>query len=102
MTAAWITIGVLAIATAVIRAGGPVALGGRRLPSRLMAVVALLAPAVLAALVVTQTLGSPGGLSVDERLAGLAAAGAAIAARRSALVAVLAGAATAALLRAAT
>jgi branched-subunit amino acid transport protein len=102
MTAAWVTIGALALATAAIRAGGPVAVGGRELPPRLMGVVALLAPALLAALVVTQTFGTPGGITIDERLAGVAAAGAVIAAGRSALVAVVAGAAVAALLRAVT
>jgi uncharacterized membrane protein len=80
MTAVWVTIAVLAVATAAIRAAGPVLLGGRDLHPRLFGVVALLAPALLAALVVTETLGqSDGGLEVDERAAGVAAAGAAVA-----------------------
>lgn len=102
MSAVWVTIVALALATAAIRAAGPVALGGRDLPPRLTAVVALLAPALLAALVVTQTLATENGLAVDARLAGLAAAGVALAARRSVLVAVLAAAAVAALVRAVT
>ena len=102
MTAAWVTIGALALATAAIRAGGPVAVGGRELPPRLMGVVALLAPALLAALVITQTFGTPGGITIDERLAGVVAAGVAIVSGRSALVAVVVGAAVAAVLRAAT
>lgn len=100
MTAVWLTIVALALATAAIRAAGPVLLGGRELPPRLMTVVALLAPTLLAALVVTQTLGTEDGVGVDARLAGVAAAGVTIAARGSALLAVLAAAAVTALVRA--
>lgn len=102
MIAVWVTIVALTVATAAIRAAGPVALGGRDLPPRLMAVVALLAPTLLAALVVTQTLGTEEGLAADARLAGLAAAGIALGAGRSALVAVFAAAAVTALVRAVT
>lgn len=101
MTAVWVTIAALAIATAAIRAAGPVVLGGRDLPSRLMAVVGLIAPALLAALVVTQTLGAEDGVAVDARLVGVAAAGISIAARRSALTAVVVAAVVTALVRAA-
>jgi branched-subunit amino acid transport protein len=75
--AVWITIGVLAVATALIRASGPVLLGGRELPARAAGVIALVAPALLAALVVVQTLSEPEGgeLVVDERVLGVAAAG---------------------------
>ena len=72
MTATWTTIGVLAVVTAAIRASGPVLLGGRDLPPRLVAVITLLAPALLAALVVTQTVGDPAGVPV------IAATGAAL------------------------
>ncbi len=99
MTAVWLTIAALALATAAIRAAGPVLLGGRELHPRLMAVVALLAPTLLAALVVTQTLGTEDGVGVDARLAGVAAAGLTIAARGSALLAVLAAAVVTALVR---
>jgi branched-subunit amino acid transport protein len=80
MTATWTTIAVLAVATAAIRASGPVLLGGRDLPPRVMAVIALLAPALLVALVVTQTVGEPSGgaLEVDARLVGVVAAGGAL------------------------
>ena len=74
MSAAWITIGALALATAAIKAAGPVALGGRPLPPRVTAVVVLLAPAILAALVVTETFASGRSLAIDERAAGLIAA----------------------------
>jgi branched-subunit amino acid transport protein len=87
MTSVWITIGVLAVATAAIRASGPVLLGGRDLPPRAMAVIALLAPALLAALVVTQTVGDPAGgaLELDARLLGVIAAGGALLAGASTL-----------------
>ena len=50
---------------------------GRDLHPRLFGVIALLAPALLAALVVTETFGGPdGSLEVDERAAGVAAGGA--------------------------
>jgi branched-subunit amino acid transport protein len=77
LTEVWVTIGALAVITAVIRAAGPVLLGGQELPARVQDVIALLAPALLAALVVVETIGSPAGgsLDVDERLAGVAAAG---------------------------
>ncbi len=55
MSEIWVTIGVLAVGTALIRASGPVILGGRELPQRVMDVIALLAPALLAALVVVET-----------------------------------------------
>lgn len=100
MTALWLTIVALTVATAAIRALGPVLLGGRELHPRLMAVVALLAPAVLAALVVTQTLGEEQGVAVDARLPGIAAADAAIAVRLSALLVVVVAAATTAAVRA--
>jgi branched-subunit amino acid transport protein len=73
----WVTIGVLVVATALIRAAGPVLLGGRELPAAARSVIALLAPALLAALVVVQTLGAPAGEEVvlDARVLGVGAAG---------------------------
>jgi uncharacterized membrane protein len=101
MSDVWVTIAVLALATAAIRAAGPVLVGGRDLHPRLFAVIALLAPALLAALVVTETFGRPDGvLEVDERAAGVAAAGAAIAFRAPILVVIAIAAAVTALARA--
>jgi branched-subunit amino acid transport protein len=81
MTEVWITIGVLAVVTAVFKAAGPIAVGGRELPARPTAVIALAAPAVLAALVVQETFAEDGGLVVDARLAGMAAAAGALVAK---------------------
>lgn len=101
MSTAWATIAGLVAGTVAIKAAGPVALGGRDLPARLMEVVALLAPALLAALVVAETVGrTGGGLYLDARIAGVATAAAALALRAPLLVVVASAAAVTALLRA--
>jgi branched-subunit amino acid transport protein len=87
-------------ATVLLKAAGPVLLGGRPLPERLGEVVALLAPAVLAALVVTQVVGGDGELVFDERLLGVAAAGVALRLRAPLLVVVSVAAAVTAVARA--
>lgn len=101
MTEVWITIAVLAVATFAIRAAGPIAVGGRELPGSVIAVISLVAPALLAALVVTQTLtGDAGDPTIDERAAGVAAAGGVMAWRGSILLAIAAAVAVTAGLRA--
>ena len=88
MAEAWVLVAWLIATTAVIRGAGPVALGGRELPVRAMGVVGLLAPALLAALVVTETFGGEGsGLVVDERALGVAGAGVVVALRGGILLA---------------
>lgn len=99
MTAVWAVVGAVAVGTMVIKAAGPVLLGGRPLPPPVQAVVALLAPALLAALVATATFGDGQQLVVDARLLGLGAAIVALALRAPVLVVVLVAAATAALAR---
>ncbi len=97
VSAGWIAIVVIGVATMLIKAIGPVLLGGRELPPRILDVVTLLAPAVLAALVATQVFGSGRSLVVDERLVGLPAALVALILRAPVLVVVVvAAAATAA------
>ena len=54
-TLLWVTIVAVALANAAIKAVGPVLVGARELPPRVLAVIALVAPALLAALVVTET-----------------------------------------------
>jgi branched-subunit amino acid transport protein len=102
LTEVWIMVAVVGAATIAFRAVGPVALGGRSLPPRLLAVVELLAPALLAALVVTQVFASEQKLVVDARAAGLAAAALALVLRAPILVVVVAAAASTALVRALT
>jgi len=64
---------VVAAATMVFKAAGPVFLGRRSLPPRARAVVDLLAPVMLTALVVTQTFGGDEAVSVDARVPGVLA-----------------------------
>jgi branched-subunit amino acid transport protein len=87
MTEVWITIAVLAVLTAAIRAAGPLLLGGQDLHPRLQGVIRLIAPALLSALVVVETLSAPegGALELDARIFGVGAAGAALAAGASTL-----------------
>jgi branched-subunit amino acid transport protein len=96
VTAGWLTVLVVATATIVIKAAGPVILGGRQLPPAILAVVALLPAALLAALVAVLTFETDGALAIDARLIGVGVAAVAIWMRAPILVAVvLAGAATA-------
>jgi branched-subunit amino acid transport protein len=96
VSAVWVVVLVVGAATIGLKATGPVLIGGRRLPGGLAGVVALLAPVLLAALVVTQTVGGDNELVLDARLAGLGAGAAAVVARAPLpVVVVLAAAATA-------
>ena len=99
MSGAWTAVAVIGAATVALKASGPVLAGGRELPERLGRLVGLLAPALLAALVATQTFGDDDRVVLDERAAGLGAAAIAVALKAPVLVAVIAAAATAALLR---
>jgi branched-subunit amino acid transport protein len=74
MTTAWTTVAALAVGTAAIKASGPVALGGRALPATFERLVGLLAPSLIAALVIVQTFATDGALVLDARAAGVAAA----------------------------
>jgi branched-subunit amino acid transport protein len=98
----WTTIIVLTVGTALIRASGPVSVGGRELPAPVMRVVALVAASLLAALVVVETFaGGDDTLELDERALGVAAAGGVLIIRHDALLrAVIAAAVVAALARA--
>jgi branched-subunit amino acid transport protein len=103
MTAVWITIAALTAGTFLSKAAGTLVLGRRDLGERALSVTALVAPAILAALVVYETLGAKGGgLAIDARAAGLGAAILAIAARAPMLVVMLVAAAVTAGLRAFT
>lgn len=100
MNAAWTTIVVLAIVTVLIKAAGPAAVGGRVLPRPVMRVIGLLAPALLAALIMVETFGGDGrSLTLDARAAGLAVAAAVLAATESLIGAVISAAGVTALVR---
>jgi branched-subunit amino acid transport protein len=95
----WVLIAVLAVGTLLVKTVGPLVAGGRELPPALSRVIALLAPALLAALVVLGTFTSDRTLVVDARAAGLATALVALLARAPVVVALIAAAAVTALLR---
>jgi branched-subunit amino acid transport protein len=74
-TEIWLVIGLSAAATAAIKAAGPVALGGRELPAWFGGIIALMAPALLAALVCVSALTDGDEWAVGPDTAGVAAAG---------------------------
>jgi branched-subunit amino acid transport protein len=92
VSSTWLVVTVVGAGTIALKAIGPVLLGGRSLPSHLAGVVDMLAPALLAALVVTQAVGADRKLVFDERLLGIAAAIVAIRLRAPLLAVVVAAA----------
>jgi branched-subunit amino acid transport protein len=99
VNALWVAIVAVTLASAAIKAAGPILVGGRELPPRVNAVIALLAPALLAALVVTETFGDDGHLVLDERALGIGVAAVALALRAPVLLAVALAALVTALAR---
>ena len=95
----WLVVTVVGAATIACKAAGPVLLGQRRLSDKVAGPVALLGPVLLAALVVTQTVGGDNELVLDARLVGVGVGAAAIAARAPLPVVVVAAAAATALTR---
>jgi branched-subunit amino acid transport protein len=95
----WVVVAAVGAVTIAFKASGPVLLGRRALPPRAADVVEALAPAMLAALVVTQKVGGDGDLVFDERVLGVAAGGVAIVARAPLVVVIAVAAAAAAVAR---
>jgi hypothetical protein len=95
----WVIVAAIGLGTMAITAAGPVLLGERPLPVRVKSVVALLAPALLAELVATATLGEGQSLVVDARIIGVGAAVVALALRAPTLAVVVVAALAAALAR---
>jgi len=96
----WVLIGLCAAVTAAIKAAGPVALGGRRLPDWFDGVIGLMTPALLTALVSTAALADGERLAVGADTAGVAAGGLVMWRGASVVVGVVVAAAVTALLRA--
>jgi len=95
----WLSLLAVTLANWLLKAAGPLAMGDRPLPGRARAVVRLVAPVLLAGLIVVELAG-PDWKGVDgAQVAGVVVAGAAWAARAPMLVAVLLGALAAAGLR---
>jgi branched-subunit amino acid transport protein len=100
VSATWVVVTFVGAATVIFKAAGPVLLGGRDLPPRVRGVVAMLAPALLAALVVTQAVAGDRRLVFDARLIGLAGAVLAVRLRAPVLLVVVVAAALTAAARA--
>ena len=101
MTTVWIVVGALFLGTVAMKAVGPVAFGGRSLSGRSAAVVGLVAPAILGALVVYETFSAGGpGLQFDARIVGLAGGALALALRLPLIAVVLVAALATGLARA--
>ena len=54
MSTTWATVLVVGAGTVALKAAGPVGVSGRRLPARVTELLEVVAPAILAALVVTE------------------------------------------------
>jgi branched-subunit amino acid transport protein AzlD len=100
MTAVWITIAVLTVGTVATKIAGPLLLGERPPGERTLAMTGLVAPALLAALVVYETFSAENGITLDARAAGLGAAIVAIVLRAPMIVVILFAAAVTAGVRA--
>ncbi len=101
MSRAWLTIALLFVGTVSLKGVGPLMLGHREPSRRWAGVTSLLAPALLAGLVVYETAGSPHGpgLVLDARAVGLLAGASALALRLPLLAVVSVAALATALLR---
>ena len=99
MSTAAVTIAGCCVITAAIKAAGPIALGGRELPTWFTSVVILLSPALLAALVATQAFAEGDRLALDADTVGIAAGGLAIWRTESIIACVVVAAAATAAVR---
>jgi hypothetical protein len=101
MSAVWVSIAVLCAGTVAIKSIGPVAVGGNPPSERLSSVIRLIAPALLAALIVYESLSADGhGPQFDARLVGVGVAAVGLLARLPLLVIVALAALATALARA--
>ena len=102
MSEVWLTVAVVGAASLAIKVLPAVLLGGRAVPPVVTGVFEALAPALLAALVVTQTFGGDEELVLDPRAAGLGAAAVAVALRAPIVATAVVAAVAAAIVRAFT
>jgi branched-subunit amino acid transport protein len=99
MSTTWTVVLLVGAFTMALKAAGPVLVGGRALPARLDDAFGLLAPSLLAALVVTQAVAEDGELVFDERLVGVGVAAVAIRLRAPLIVVMIVAAVATALVR---
>jgi hypothetical protein len=98
--AVWLAVAAVGLATVALKGAGPLVFAGRPLPRAFSLVMPLLAPTLLAALVVGQTMADGRAVVIDARLAGVAAAAAALALRAPLLLVLFVAAGVAAAARA--
>jgi len=99
VNAAWACVVAVGVGTFALKAVGPVGVSGRKLPAHVAELLDMVAPAILAALVVTETFAHGRSLVVDARLAGVAAGLVAIVFRAPIWLVVLVGAVATAVAR---
>jgi branched-subunit amino acid transport protein len=99
MSAPWLVVLLCGAGTIAIKAAGPVLLGGRRIAAPSLRFLSMLAPSLLAALVVTNVFASGDRLVIDARLAGFGVACLLVWRRAPVLFVVVAAAAVTALVR---
>jgi branched-subunit amino acid transport protein len=99
MSASWITVLATGVGTVVLKAVGPVGVAGRELPPRVASLLSMIGPAILAALVVTETFAHGRSLVVDARIVGVAAGAVAVLLRAPLWAVVVAGAVATAVAR---
>jgi branched-subunit amino acid transport protein len=92
VSAAWATVLAVGVGTVVLKSVGPVGVANKELPPRVAELLSMVAPAILAALVVAETFAHGRSLVVDARLAGVAAGAVAIALRAPLWVVIVVGA----------
>jgi branched-subunit amino acid transport protein len=95
----WLSVLAVAVANWAMKAAGPVMLGSRTLPAVAQQVIALMAPVLLAGLIVVELLGAGWDALDGLQVTGVAVAGLVRLLRAPMLLAVLSGAAATALLR---
>lgn len=100
MSPATVTVIGLGLISYALKAFGPVVVGGRRLPAVMERAAELIPAPLLAALVMISTIVDGKGFVFDARLAGLAAAAAALRLKANFLVTVLLAATATAITRA--
>jgi branched chain amino acid efflux pump len=100
VTGAWIAVAGVGAATIALKGAGSLVFARRALPGWIKAIMPLLAPCLLAALVIGQTLADGRSVTVDARVAGVAAAAIALLLRAPLLVVLGAAAGVAAAARA--
>jgi branched-subunit amino acid transport protein len=92
VSAAWACVLAVGVGTFALKAVGPVGVSGRKLPAHVLQLLDMVAPAILAALVVTETFANGRSLVVDARLVGVAVGLVAIVLRAPIWLVVLVGA----------